>query len=67
MSGGTKCQCDSAYFEVTQRQCNHSAFNGYQWTASKYSEVHCRKCGRYWRTKARYVKKLPDAIKESKS
>lgn len=45
---------------VTQRNCNHSAFNGYKRTPSDYSEVCCRKCNRVWRSKAAYVDKLPD-------
>jgi hypothetical protein len=46
---------------VTQRLCNHSAFNGYHYTPSDYSTVRCCQCGVHWRTKASYVRRLPDA------
>lgn len=45
-------------WEVTHRQHNHSAFNGYHWTASAYSEVVCLNCNAFGRTKARYVSLL---------
>ncbi len=51
--------CGSTRLAVGQRLCNHSAFNGYRWTPSKYSAVHCLDCGRVWRTKAD-VSHLPD-------
>lgn len=46
---------------MTARKGNRSAFNGYRWTPSDYSEVRCTVCGRSWRTKAKYVDALPDA------
>lgn len=57
---------------VTARNCNHSAFNGYRWTPSDYSQVRCIApvdkhhssdgvCGHTWRTKAAYVDDLPNA------
>jgi hypothetical protein len=46
---------------VTQRYCNHSAFNGYRWTASEYSGIRCMSCRTPWRTKAKYVEQLRDA------
>lgn len=49
------------HWVVVQRNCNYSAFNGYHRTPSDYSGVRCEHCGRYWRTKARYVRYLPDA------
>lgn len=68
MSGGAKCACAESrkpvgkrMWVVTQRRCNHSAFNGYQRTLSVYSEVRCLCCGVFWRTKAAYVDKLRDA------
>jgi hypothetical protein len=72
MSGGTVCQCltgtpkDRRYksyevWEVTQRNCNHSAFNGNRRTSSYYSAVRCKQCGACWRTKAAYVDVLKDA------
>lgn len=60
MSGGTVCKCDPKRWAVIQRKCNHSAFNGYHRTPSDYSTVVCLDCGRPWRTKAKYVDKLPD-------
>lgn len=45
---------------VTQRYCNHSAFNGYQYTPSEYSTVICETCGAAGRTKALYVAELAD-------
>lgn len=45
---------------VLQRNGNASAFNGYRWQWSAYSAVQCRKCFRWWRTKAAYVADLPD-------
>jgi hypothetical protein len=46
---------------VVQRQCNYSAFSGYAYTPSDYSGIRCKECDRYWRTKAKYVRNLPDA------
>jgi hypothetical protein len=45
---------------VTQRYCNHSAFNGYHYTPSDYSTVVCLSCRRSGRTKAAYVYELKD-------
>lgn len=65
MSGGRSCACparaDKKRWEVVQRQQNRSAFNGYHATSSDYSSIHCRACGRLWRSKAAYVRELPDA------
>ncbi|NIT79608.1 MAG: hypothetical protein GWN58_33160 [Anaerolineae bacterium] len=68
MSGGPVCSCPERQkpiterkWRVTQRYCNHSAFNGYHWTPSDYSEVRCMECRMSWRTKAKYVDLLPDA------
>jgi hypothetical protein len=49
---------------VMHRNCNYSAFSGYRWTPSDYSEVKCLVCGRRWRTKAAYVRQLPDEPKK---
>jgi hypothetical protein len=44
---------------VVEVRCgNYSAFNGYRFTPSEYSELRCTGCGLRWRTKARYVGKL---------
>lgn len=61
MSTGNKCKCGNQFLFVTQRLCNHSAFNGYRYTPSDYSAVRCAKCGMYFRTKSAYVSGLPDA------
>jgi hypothetical protein len=49
-----------ASWVVLQRECNHSAFNGYRYTPSAWSDVQCTACGRRWRTRAAYVRTLPD-------
>jgi hypothetical protein len=46
---------------VTAREANYSALNGGRRTPSAYSQCWCSTCGRRWRTKAAYVKNLPDA------
>lgn len=45
--------------KVSVRMGNFSAFSGYHFTPSDYSEVVCGDCGTRWRTKARYVDRLP--------
>jgi len=63
MSGGVPCSCavkDKSKWQVIQRNCNHSAFNGYRRTRSDYSSVTCTVCGHVWRTKAAYVMDLVD-------
>lgn len=68
MSASFNCQCDerkkpvtARNWEVLTRECNYSAFNGYRYTPSAYSSVHCKTCGAVGRTKAAYVRLLPDA------
>ena len=59
------CECKGTREErmknwsVTQFMCNHSAFSGYRYTPSDYSAVSCSACHRCWRTKAKYVSRLP--------
>lgn len=67
MSGGPACSCPERQrpikerrWVVTDRNCNHSAFSGYQQTPSDYSEVWCLACQAHWRTTARYVDELRD-------
>lgn len=68
MSGGEYCRCQhkndpdhrERYWHVLQRECNHSAFNGYHYTPSDYSQIGCSCCLRLWRTKAAYVNTLAD-------
>jgi hypothetical protein len=57
----TPCMRDHrGAWTVVHRECNFSAFNGYHYTPSDYSLVLCGTCGRRWRTKAAYVRTLPD-------
>lgn len=66
MSAHTPCTCPdrkkamAEHWEVTQFMCNHSAFNGYHYTPSRYSHVICTApgCCGSWRTTAAYVVKL---------
>jgi hypothetical protein len=50
------------FWWVSVREGNSSAFNGYHFTRSAYSECRCARpgCGRRWRTNAGYVRDLPD-------
>ena len=66
MSGGVFCHCDERHkpigerkWVVTQYHCNYSAFNGYRYTPSDYSQVYCKVCRGIWRTKGAYVEQLP--------
>lgn len=43
---------------VPRYKYNQSAFSGYHYTPSDYSDVHCNICKRTWRTKAEYVEDL---------
>lgn len=45
---------------VTRRNESCSAFNGYRPQWSAYSDVRCKACGAYWRTKASFVNDLED-------
>lgn len=49
------------HWVVTVREGNFSAFNGGHFTPSDYSALRCNICGRCWRSKAGYVRHLPDA------
>lgn len=65
MSSGVACECkppDRANWVIVQYKCNHSAFNGWRYTPSAYSEIRCMKCRGLWRTKAKYVKTLKHAV-----
>jgi len=66
MSGGAACVDKShrAVWQVTHRMQNRSAFNGNRVTPSAWSEVRCPLCRRLWRTRASYVRTLPDAPAE---
>ena len=65
MSSSIRCTCgrkknDHSDLVVVQYKCNYSAFNGYHYTPSDYSEVRCTRpgCMGTWRTKAAYVDDL---------
>lgn len=63
MSAGIACVNPEhkSSWAVEVREANYSAFNGGRRTRSPYSQVHCGVCPTTWRTKAAYVKTLPDA------
>lgn len=50
---------------VVQRNHNRSAFSGYKRTWSEYSAVACTVCHGHWRTRAGYVRDLPDGLATS--
>lgn len=58
--GLLRCQSTSDRWRVTQRGHNRSAFNGYNYTPSRYSQVMCLSCGLSWRTNGKYVDNLKD-------
>ncbi len=62
MSQGYACKtlAHKPRWVVVQRRCNYSAFSGYHYTPSTYSLVRCLECGTFWRTKAAFVRTLPD-------
>lgn len=66
MSGDVICKCSPRRLVVTMRNYNRSAFNGYHWTPSDYSQVRCLTCGHFYRTKAKYVDGLPDATEQER-
>lgn len=63
MSQGIACRVRGHRdaWAVLVRNANYSAFNGGRRTPSAYSSIRCSKCPTVWRTKATYVKHLPDA------
>lgn len=61
MSGGIACKCRPRDAEVVVYKGNYSAFNGYRFERSDYSEVRCRTCGTRWRTRAAWVDEAPSA------
>jgi len=69
VSGGLACkdQQHRSKWQVLDRQCNHSAFNGYHYTPSNYSSVICTEpgCGKVWRTRSNYVHTLQDYKEET--
>jgi uncharacterized protein CbrC (UPF0167 family) len=67
MSVSFSCHCSERKKPVRERawvviarRCNHSAFNGYHFTPSEYSEIFCPRCRAMGRTKAKYVSQLQD-------
>ena len=61
MSSACPHQPRSEHVVVITRNGNYSAFNGYRFAASDYSQVRCVTCGASWRTKARWVAGCRDA------
>ena len=55
-------RCHGNMLVVTDRNCNHSAFNGWRRTPSDYSAILCvsADCRRSWRSKAPGVANVPD-------
>lgn len=68
MSGGFACRDGvhraGGHWVVVDRNCNYSAFNGSRYTPSDYSLIRCLGCGKFWRTKAKYVYTLRNATHE---
>ena len=63
-ASGTGCKNPKehrAKWHVVDRNCNYSHFNGRRRTPSAYSAVRCPECPTRWRSKAAYVRTLPDA------
>ncbi|WP_439681530.1 hypothetical protein [Embleya sp. MST-111070] len=50
-----------AHWVVTVRNANYSAFNGGRRTPSPFSEIRCLACRSRWRSKGKFVARLPDA------
>ena len=61
MSGGIKCKCNNPKWVVWHYKCNYSYFQypKGEYHDSKYYLIHCEHCQATWRTKAKYVEKLP--------
>lgn len=59
-SAGSGRVCDAPIEEwrVTTHKGNYSAFSGYRFTPSDYSQLTCKRCGTFWRTKADYVSRV---------
>lgn len=61
--GAFSCSASQGEWVVDHRNCNHSAFNGYNETPSRWSQIRCIRCGAIWRSKAAYVDKLKDGAR----
>lgn len=61
MSGMPACQDTTHRHVVTVRKANYSAFSGYHYTPSDWSEIRCVATGQRWRSKSAHVDRLPDA------
>jgi hypothetical protein len=67
MSGGVACACVERFkpmkdrrWVVLYRCCNYTMLSDWERVPSVCSSVSCQVCGRIWRTKAKYVRRLPD-------
>jgi hypothetical protein len=60
MGNACRNEAHRPHWRVTIREANYSAFNGYHYTPSEWSEVQCGECRKRWRTRAAYVCTLPD-------
>lgn len=61
MSVGNACACKPREVRVLVYKGNHSYFNAGprgSFAPSNYSLVRCVKCGRSWRTKAKWIEKF---------
>lgn len=58
--GREVCAAGDSRVVVVQREHNRSAFNGYHYTPSYYSELYCQACGKLWRSRGKYIVRLPD-------
>jgi hypothetical protein len=72
MSVSFGCHCaerrkppEQRQWVVLTRRGNNSAFNGYRFESSAYSEVYCQNCGAMGRTKGAFVDQLRDAEKDA--
>jgi len=58
------CHRAGGAWVVIERERNYSIFHCGHYQASDYSLVRCLECGKFWRTKAKYVDTLKDATEE---
>lgn len=66
MRGARHCVAGPEEWRVSVRDGNYSAFNGYAFQPSDYSQVICITCHSVWRSKAKYVRGLPDITQQER-